>query len=366
MSPAARTELGAFVLLTVALGIVAALAPTPAWPTDRAIYDRLSDAWIIPGCAEIHCFRTLVPWTLSLVPLGSVLKWKIYAVLCQAAAAVAMGRLVVGGGASPRAGWQVTGLTVFGAGSLYTLFDPHTSDPLMHLMGPVLFILLSQSRIAESASVAAVGVFAKEFAAVPLWIATATRAMQGRRDDAWRLLRASAGVTMLWAAWRLALIAGMGYSNGPNPSADVLHGGYLAYWFASLEPVTVVSSMVMVFGGLWVCWPAGVAWGGVDLRRMTLAAMPAMLVWCVLQQPERALWNFAPVVMPAVAVILDRVSSGLGWSVVAAQALANLRLGAQLPWVPAARYTVPVAGVLAAMAVWSARPSRITERPSVG
>jgi hypothetical protein len=83
--------------------------------------------------------------------------------------------------------------------------------------------------------------------------------------------------------------------------------------------------------------------------------VPALLVFNALQQPDRALWNFAFLVMPAVAIVLDRAPSSLGWILVGAQGLLNVRFGAQLSQVPAARLSLAAAALVAALIVWRAR-----------
>ena len=86
--------------------------------------------------------------------------------------------------------------------------------------------------------------------------------------------------------------------------------------------------------------------------QLTLAALPCILVWCYVQQPDRALWNFAFVAMPVAAVVLARCAPGLGWALVAAHAMVTLRFGAQFNFVPPAKYSLIVAMVLAVIAVW--------------
>lgn len=359
----ARATVVRFVALTVVLGAVAALAQDPRWPTDKDRYELMSRHWFIPGCDDIHCFRPLVSWVLGTLPAGVAFKWKAYAVLCEAAAALAMGRLVRRMGASVRTADQVMCLTACGAASLYTLFDPHTSDPLMHWLAPTLVLLLLDTRLVAAGALAAVGILAKEFAAVPLWVLGLTFAWQGRTVLARRVLAMAVGVTALWALWQLGLRLGLGYWNGSgNRSGDFLHGSFIAYWLTALSPSLIVASIAMVFGAMWVLWPAGLVWGGRDLRRLTMAAGPAMLALCVVQQPDRALWNFSFVVMPAVAVVLERTPAVLGWLLVAAQVAANLRVGAQLEFMPASRFGVVLAGVVAVVMVWRARlgePSRV-------
>jgi len=114
----------------------------------------------------------------------------------------------------------------------------------------------------------------------------------------------------------------------------------------------IVGSIVMTLGMLWVLWPAGLVWGPRALTQLTLASLPCILVWCYVQQPDRALWNFAFAAMPAAAVVLARCGPMLGWMLVAAHALVNLRFGAQFSFVPPAKYSLTVALALACAAVW--------------
>lgn len=348
-------------VLTV-LGTVASLTPSPWWATDRDVYERMSREWFIPGCNDFHCFRPLVPVVLGLLPAAGILKWKAYAVVCEAAAAVMMGLWVSRMGASTRASSMVVWLTALGSGSLYTLFDPHTSDPFMHLLGAAVMVLWTDGRFGAAVTLSAVGVLAKEFAAVPLAILTATRALQSRWPEFRLALAGAVGAVAAWSAWQLVARVTLGYSTGPTYSADITSGGFLVFWLLNLSSALVVASLLMAFGGLWLLWPAGVIWGPRELRQLTFAALPPMLVFTALQQPERALWNFAIVVMPAVAVVLERVPPVLGWALVVGQALLNLRFGAQLPFMPSARILLGMAAAIAAVAIW--RASALTaDRP---
>ena len=72
--------------MVVVLGAVAWASPQPWWATDRDVYERMGREWIVPGCNDFHCFRPLVSWVLGRIPGPPLLIWKIYAVLCQAAA----------------------------------------------------------------------------------------------------------------------------------------------------------------------------------------------------------------------------------------------------------------------------------------
>ena len=341
-----------FLALLVVLGAIAALAPVPSYPTDADLYERMGREWFIRGCDEIHCPRVLVPWILGLIPAASLIKWKTLAVICEAGAAWMMERWVSRLGAPPHVASQVMWLTALGSGSLYTFFDPHTADPLMHLLGPALMLLLFSSQITAAIVISAVAVFSKKFAAVPLFVAGLTWIQQQR----WAEVRCTwiglAVVIAIWAAWVVSLRVLLGYSYGKNHSVDLLGGGFLFYWMARLPVSVIAGSIVMTFGMLWVLWPAGLLWGPRPLTQLTLAALPCILVWCYVQQPDRALWNFAFVAMPAAAVVLARCAPALGWALVAAHALVNLRFGAQFNFVPSAKYSLIVAMALALIAVW--------------
>ena len=83
---------------------------------------------------------------------------------------------------------------------------------------------------------------------------------------------------------------------------------------------------------------------------MTIVAIPIALVFCYVQQPDRALWSFHFLVSPLAALALERAVTGLAALTIALFAFANLRVGAQLTFVPAARFAL-TASVLCALAV---------------
>jgi hypothetical protein len=348
--------------LVVVLSAIAALSPPPARTTDADTYERMSSVWFLPRCDyDIHCFRVLVPWIVGMVPGPSLVKWKGAAVVFEAGAAFLMRRWVLTLGASPPAATLVMWLTALGGGSLYTLFDPHTADPLMHLLGPGLMLLLFQSRIANATIVAAIGILAKEFAVVPLFVTGLQWFQQRRFAETWRVWLGGFLVIVLWLGWQTFLRQAYGYSDGGNQSFRVLSGGYLIHWVRSLSPSLVVASLLMPFGILWILWIGGLMVGRRELVQLTLAAAPCILALCYVQQPDRALWNFAFVVMPAAAMVLSCSSALLGWGLVAAHAMANLRYGAQLTFVPPAKYSLLVGSALALVAVVRATSS--AERP---
>ena len=338
-------------LLIPALGLVAFLAPLPPFPTDKDIYESVSREGMIPGCFDLQCFRVVVPWTLGQLPGDGYPKWRAFAVICQALAALLMGRWVSRLGANDRSALQVTWLTAFGTGSLYTLFDPFTADPLMHLMGPALMLLIVDGRTRAATALAAVAVLGKEFAAVPLMVGALWRAQERRLEEARSLAIAAALVIGVWGAFNLYARIVWDYTTVHSHSTKLLSGGFIVFWLDHIGLSLAVASIAGVFGGLWLLWPAGLHLEPA-LRRLAWAAMGPLLFFSYVQQPDRALWNFAFVVMPAAAIVLDRVSAGLGWTLVAIQALVGLRIGAQLTVVPSVRLTLVAALVTAIVVVW--------------
>jgi hypothetical protein len=258
-------------------------------------------------------------------------------------------------GVSSASARMVGWMTALGSGACYTLFDPYSSDPLMHLLGPAVMLAIDRHHVAAATAVSAVAVMGKEFAALPLAISAATRGIQQRWPEMRRLTIAALFVIAIWIGWQIFARWQWHYVTGPTYSADVTMGGYIAFWMITLSTTLVVTLIALIFGGLWLLWPAGLWWGPRALRQVTLASMPGLLVLNALQQPDRALWNFAFLVMPAAAIVLDRVPPAWGWVLVALQVPINLRFGAQLLMLPSAKLWLPAAVVVAAAIVWRAR-----------
>ncbi len=341
--------------LLVVAGIMAFFAPEPAYETDRGVYERMGREWLVPGCNDFHCFRPLVSWVLGRLPGPPIVIWKAYAVLAQVGAGLAMASWVMRWGVSGSTARMVAWLTALGSGACYTLFDPYTSDPLMHLLAPVLMLLIDRGRVVSATAISVVGVMAKEFAAVPIIVGAAYRAVRDQRRVAIRLALAGVVVVSVWGGWQLFARNILAYTTGPTYSADVTTGGFLVFWLLTLSPSLVATLMAMVLGGLWLLWAIGLLWGPRELRQLTFVSVPAILVFNALQQPDRALWNFAFVLMPAVAIVLDRVPPVMGWMFVAAQAVLNARFGAQLLQAPPARFSFAIAAILAVAILVRAR-----------
>jgi len=341
--------------LLVVAGTMAFVAPQPPFETDRGVYERMGHEWLVPGCNDFHCFRPLVSWVLGRLPGPPIVIWKAYSVLAQVGAGLAMAYWVMRWGVSGSTARMVAWLTALGSGACYTLFDPYTSDPLMHLLAPVLMLLIDRGRVVSATAISVAGIMAKEFAAVPIIVGAAYRALRGQWRDASRLALAGLVVVSAWAGWQLFARNILAYTTGPTYSADLTTGSFLVFWLLTLSPSLVATLMAMVLGGLWLLWPVGLLWGPRELRQLTFASVPAILIFNALQQPDRALWNFAFVLMPAVAIVLDRVPPVMGWLFVAAQAVLNARFGAQLLQLPPARISFAIAAILAVAILVRAR-----------
>src|SRR5262245_31592480 len=132
-----RDRLRLYLAFVLALAIVGVFASRVRLPDNR-FYINASDRMITPGCAEIHCFRVLVPWTIGAIPGDWLFKWKAYAVLANAAAAIAVFDLALFFGLTRRGAIIAGALTAFGSGSFGTLWQPYNSDPLMFWWAPII------------------------------------------------------------------------------------------------------------------------------------------------------------------------------------------------------------------------------------
>jgi len=348
------------VALVAVLGAMSWTSPLPDRVTDREIYERTAALRIVPDCTDLHCFRALVAWALGTLPGPSTFKWRAYAVVCNALAAVMVLQLCLTLGLAPRAAWIASLLSAFGFGALYTVYDAYTSDPLMYLIGPLMTNELLRARLASAGVIGAIGVFAKEFAAAPLFLFAIAQAIARRWPDALRTLAAANAVFIVWATFHLTMIIAFNYGYGGTTSNRFLSGAGIGPWLQEQSWRGIVSAMFNEFGALYVLAPAGFLLAPPTLRRLAIAAAPIALVLCYVQQPDRALWNFHFLVSPLAAIALDRASLVLAGLTIAAFAFANLRVGAQLPFIPAARFALGLSVVFAlAVVVQAFRPALV-------
>ena len=92
---------GRFVAIAAVLGAIAAIAGTPA-AGDRDVYQKIGRQLFVLDCHDIHCYRLLPAPIIEHLPGPSLVKWRAYAVLTNAAAAIALGRLCLVLGLSSR------------------------------------------------------------------------------------------------------------------------------------------------------------------------------------------------------------------------------------------------------------------------
>jgi hypothetical protein len=352
-----------FAAAALALAAIAAMSPRPDRVTDRGTYEKTAAQVIVPDCTDIHCFRVLVPWVLGRLPGPSTAKWKLYAAGANAGASVAVFELSLLLGLSRRGAALAAVASASGFGGLYTLCDPFTADPLMYLLGPVLTIELLRDRVAAAGLIASIGVLGKEFAAAPLYLFAAYRALGGDAVRALRSLLAANSAFTVWLALQLTLMLAFNYGYGGNPSTDLSGGGYLRPWLDTIGPRGAASAMLNEYSAFYLLAPAGLFFAGRRLRGLALTALPIALLFAYVQQPDRALWNFHFLVVPLGALVLERTAPALAWTTVALFALVNLKVGAQLPWMPPARFTLPLVLLAAAASIGAAAVSSRRAQP---
>ena len=342
--------IGALLALLAILGVIAVFAAR-WWTPDSEFYIGAAERRIRPGCAEIHCFRVLMPWAIGVLPGPSVVKWKASAVLLNAAAAIAVFDLCLVLGLSRRASLISAILTAFGFGSLYTLFEPYRGDSLMFFLAPLVTRWALEDRMMRAGVAASIGVFAKEFVLVPLAMVAAVDAWAGRWRRAFRAAAAAAAGFVVWLGLNAFLRLQFGYTYGPNRSPQLLAGSYLAVWLHNMAPGAALTAIFNEFGAAYLLIPFGWVRAPARLRQLVVAAVPFALALCYVEQPDRALWNFHFVAGPLAALVLEPMATGFVAAFLALYAVANLRVGAQILFVPQARYMFAIGLVLASVAV---------------
>jgi hypothetical protein len=358
MSPHVRR----FVIIALLLGAVALVARAPE-NSDRSLYVRMGQQGIVLDCSDIHCFRPLVPFVVERLPGPSPMKWKLYAVLTSAAAAVATGRLCLVLGLSARAAGFATWIAAFGFGPLNAVFDPYTADPLMYFLGPWLTADLLRRQLGRATLLASLGVLGKEFAAAPMWMFALLTALQRRWQLTARATLSATTATLVWFALHTILMTLFNYTYGPNPSVDLFGGGYLRSWIAALGPSGAIVALLATSGPIVVLMAAGLRRSDSTLRLLAVSAIPAAAAFAYVQQPDRALWNFAFVAVPIAVLALAESSNVLCWLFVVCYGVGNLRLGvSQPPFFPAFR--AAMIAIAMGVAVLASITSLKRERPA--
>jgi hypothetical protein len=369
VTPLLRRPIVQFLLVASVLGIVATLTPRPWYVKDAAAYEA-SRPFINRDCADIECFRVLVSWVVDSLPGPSLLRWRTYNVLAEAGAAVAVGRLCLLLGLSAHAAVLATWISALGFGPLYATFDTYTSDPLMFLLGPLITCELLCGRRGRACALATIGIMAKEFAAAPLWIFTIWATLQRRWEVTVRVLLTAMTATLAWLTFHVTLMIFFNYSYGGSASADLMGGGDLAVWLAQTPRRAAIAAVLGEYGALYLLIPVGFVLARRDLRLLAVAAIPAVLALTYVQQPDRALWNFHFIAIPLAVLVLERLPHWAGELFVVCYGFANLRLGAQLRFIPAARFplalsiVIAVAGIAVILVKGATQTARIAAETS--
>jgi len=321
---------GRFVAIAAVLGAIAAIAGTPV-AGDRDVYQKIGGQLFVLDCHDIHCYRLLPAPIIEHLSGPSLVKWRGYAVLTNAAAAIALGRLCLVLGLSSRAAGIATWIAAFGFGPMQSVFDPYTSDPVMYLLAPLMMADLMAERLGRPTLVGSLGVISKEFAAAPLWIFALLAALRRRWDTALQAALGALTATLVWFALQTALMTLYNYSYGNNPSVNLLTGAYFAVWTDALGWPRAIAALFMAFGPLFVLLPAGWVRADRSLRLLAVASLPALAAFLYVQQPDRALWNFHFAVIPIAMLALEALPDRLIWPFLIAFGIANLRLGDSQP-----------------------------------
>jgi hypothetical protein len=318
------------IVIAVLLGAVAWVAQSPA-SSDSDVYQQIGRHGVVLDCHDVHCYRVLVAIVLEHLPGPSIVKWKAYAVLTDAAAALAIGRLCVVLGMSVRLAVLATWIAAVGFGPLQAVFDPYTSDPVMYLLGPLMMAELLEDRVARATLAGSIGVLAKEFAAVPLWMFALLMSVQRRWDAAMRALVGAMTATLVWLTLQTALMTIDNYSYGGNPSVNLLGGGYFAVWVDAIGWTRAVAHLFTAYGPLYLLFAAGLLYCGRTLQQLALCSIPPLLAFAYVQQPDRSLCNFQFVVIPIAVLMLDALPNWLCTAFIVSFGIANLRLGEPQP-----------------------------------
>lgn len=340
--------------MLVVLTLVAWLSPLPQ-PTDQAMMERVGQGVIVPGCSDLNCFRILVPATLEALPGSSMIRWRGFAVVANAGAAIAAAYLALALGLSPSGATWTAWLAATGAGSFSTVYHPYNADPFVLLLAPIVTALLLRDRLLPAGAIATVGIFAKEFGAAALYISAAAAALDRRWRDSARQFLLAFAVTAIWIALQFSLMIAFDYSYNDNPSSKPLSGGYLRLWLTHVTPLSGFAALYGAFGAVYLLLPSGWALAPARLRHLAIGAIPAVAALVYVATPERALWNFFFLVLPIAALVLERVPVTLAAAFVASLAVANMRIGGQVMAVPSSRYAVVLSIGLAAAAIWQVR-----------
>ena len=351
-----RTALTHFVAMVLVLAAVLRAVPDPS-PTDEYVRG-IGQQPLAAGCDDLNCFRVLVPMLVESFPGPPLERWRWYAVLGNTTGSVVTGQLARAFGLSRHAAILTMWLSAVGFGSMSMVYHPYTADSLMFLLGPLITLMLVRGKMLWAGLLATVGIFGKEVAAAPLFIAAIAQGIERQWQQASRTLAVAVGVTAIWIAWQLALIFLFDHGYGPNPSVDIFAGGYFRYWLEHSGLRNAAVAVFVEYGAVWILAACGWLAAPPRLRAFALGAVPPALALCYVQIPDRALWNFYYLWLPLAAIVLASLPPAIAWLFVATFGLANLRVAANIMSVPPIRFSLGVTLVVSIVAIGVMRRRR--------
>lgn len=342
------TMVAHFIAMVIVLAVVLRTSPAP-YPHDGERMSRVGQEMLIAGCSDLNCFRILVPAIVESFPGPLLERWRWYAVIGNAAGAIATGELALAFGLTRQAALLTMWLSAVGFGSMATVYHPFTADSMMFFLCPIITLLLVRGRVIWAGAIATIGIFGKEVAAAPLFIGALAEAIGRRWRAAAQMFSAGVVVTAIWIALQLTLMTWLLYDYARNPSSRLLEGGYLLFWLRHVGIVNAVVAIFVEFGAVYLLALYGLVLAPPRLRAFAIAAVLPGLALSYVQIPDRALWNFYFLWIPLAAIVLAEAPAALAWTFVVLFGMTNLRIGAQIPSVPSMgvpmAITIGIAGI---------------------
>ena len=359
----ARTWRGAFAAhlaaIFVLLLVTGWLLPPPVG-TDQEIMEYVGQGVINPGCDDLNCWRILAAAIVERFPGPSLPRWRIYAAIGNSLGAAITGQLAIALGLSPQTAIVAMWISGVSAGSFATVYHPYTSDSMIFFLAPLIMLLLLRQKVGAAAIASAIGILAKEFAAVPLYVDAVAGAILGQWPRFRRSALLAAAVTLWWVAYHTSLMLFFDYRYDDNPSVDIFQGAYFWYWLKYLGPVVAAVTLFTAFGAAFLLAAAALGRAPAELKALAGGAVFPALAFMYVETPDRALFNFHFIVAPLAAMTLMSLPAAAGWVFVAAYGLVNLRVGSSWAVLPAARVPFAVSLIVACAAVfWRLRPAAI-------
>jgi hypothetical protein len=241
-----------------------------------------------------------------------------------------------------------------------TIWQPYQSDPLMFWWAPIVMRWALEDRMAAAGLLAIGRRLRQGIHCRAARHRGHRRCLDGQWRRAFRAAIAGAVAFCVWLGLQAFLRTQFGYTFGTQPVAAILRGQLSALLAradeSSRRAVGDVQRVRTHLGSV----SFRLAGRSASLRRVCIAALPIAALYAYLQQPDRALWNFHFLTSPLAALVLDAMSTPFIAAFLALYALAYLKVGAEVSFVPQARYAYAVGLVLAFMAA----VKFIRERPA--